>query len=163
MDVWSEKSHTENQSWTIYHSAYLTCLIFIFTTKRTGFSRFRVFVFGFHLRFCVMCVSVRVRVRENRAELMKRREPPPPKSLCGFICIDYNSLFFPKSTVAKKHHALKTNKSIDLNSSFSIFRQIVIMFGYKIRCMKYFLGVKQCSDFLPHLCLKIIFFWLYTV
>ena len=132
-------------------------------TKRTGISRFRFSDFAFRLPLLCVYAFVRVCVSVDSRELMKRREPPPPKSLCGCICIDYHSLFFPKSTVVKNHHTLKTNKSIDLNSSFFILRYIVIMFGYKIRCLKYFLGIKQCSDFLPHLCLKIIFFSLYTV
>ena len=87
-------------------------------------------------------------------------EPPPPESCPHGDIYRLSLAIFWKFTVAKNHHALKTHKSIDLNSSFSILRKTVIMFGYKIRCLKYFLGIKQRSDFLPHLCLKIIFFWL---
>jgi hypothetical protein len=127
---------------------------------------FLVFGFQFPVSTLLLCVCVCMCVYACMIwQLRTGRNGGghPPISFSLFIFTTYNELFFPHLTVAKNHHAPKTNKSIDLNSSFSILREIIIMFGYKNRCLKYFLGVKQCSDFLPHLCLKIIFFWLYTV
>ena len=75
-----EKSQKENQSGTIYHSAFSASLIFIFTTKRTGISHdFRFSVFGF-LSWCrAVCLCAGAVPSDVSAGLPCRAKPPPPQ------------------------------------------------------------------------------------
>ena len=98
--LWSEIEQEKHLSLTLYHLWISTSLIFIFTTKRTGISRFSGFPFSFSFSLlCCLPVCLPVCVRVASAELMKWRNPHPPNRVWGCICIDYSSLFFSKHIV----------------------------------------------------------------
>jgi hypothetical protein len=63
----------------------------------------------------VLCVSACLCVRENRAELMKRRKPPPPKSCMGVYMDRLSIAIFSQSQLSKGCHF--PTETIDLNSS----------------------------------------------
>ena len=89
-------------TFTILHSINSACLIFIFTTKRTGISRFLSSDSSFHLQSVRLCLIRSVRERETSPEPAKRQNPHPPNRVCGCIFIDSSSLFFWEIIVAKK-------------------------------------------------------------
>ena len=112
VSMWNKKRHTETLDLILYRFWFSTCLIFILTTKRTGFSRFRFPDFAFQLLSCVIRCFCRVCVRKDRAELMKQGEPPPPES-CVWVYMDRLSLaiFFPSQL--KKVVKTKQNNRLE--------------------------------------------------
>ena len=110
--VWSEQSLVKNSNLILYRFWFSTWLIFIFTSKRTGFSRFRVFDFRFSSAFLrVVCVCASVCEREQSRTDETQKTPTPQICVWVYMYRLFIAIFLLHSVVPKQKNTTLHTKT----------------------------------------------------